>query len=198
MHHLGSRCHPERSEESGLFNRLRSCLCQDDRKIGFVIACGKNPRRTDIKRLYPDRPLVGVGAVIFRGQEFLLVRRGQEPALGAWSLPGGLVEVGETLEEAVRREILEETGLTVRILGITAVLERIYRDGDHNIPYHYVLIDFACDYVSGNLAPASDITDARFVTLDRLPEFAVASFTEEAARRAFEQRQTGSFLPMIG
>ena len=158
----------------------------------------KTTRRTDIKRLYPDRPLVGVGAVIFRGEEFVLVRRGQEPALGAWSLPGGLVEVGETLEEALRREVREETGLTVRILGITAVLERIYRDDDHNIPYHYVLIDFACEYVSGNLAPASDITAARFVTVPQLPEFAVASFTEEAVRRAFEQRQTGSFLPMIG
>jgi 8-oxo-dGTP diphosphatase len=151
-----------------------------------------------MKRHYPDRPVVGVGAVIFRGEEFLIVRRGQEPAKGAWSLPGGMVEVGEGLEEAIRREIREETGLTVKILGITAVLERIYRDDDHNIPYHYVLIDFACDYVSGELNPASDITDARFVSLDRLPKFPLASFTVQVVHRAFEQRKTGSFLPMIG
>jgi 8-oxo-dGTP diphosphatase len=141
--------------------------------------------------------MVGVGAVIFRGEEFLIVRRGQEPAKGAWSLPGGIVEVGEGLEEAIRREVREETGLTVKILGITAVLERIYRDDDHNIPYHYVLIDFACDYVSGELNPASDITDARFVPMQRLPELTLASFTVQVVRRAFEQRKTGAFLPMI-
>jgi 8-oxo-dGTP diphosphatase len=140
---------------------------------------------------------VGVGAVIFRGEEFLIVRRGQEPAKGSWSLPGGMVEVGEGLEEAIKREIQEETGLTVKILGITAILERIYRDDNHNIPYHYVLIDFACDYVSGELNPASDITDARFVSLSGLPEFPLASFTVQVVQRAFKQRKTGRFLPMI-
>jgi len=112
-----------------------------------------------------------VGAVIFRGEEFLLVRRGQEPAKGAWSLPG---------------------------LGVTAVLERIYRDDDHNIPYHYVLIDFACDYVAGEPRPGSDVTAARFVSLRRLPEISLASFTVQVVRRAFEQRKTGAFLPLLG
>jgi len=139
-----------------------------------------------------------VGAVIFRGEEFLLVRRGQEPAKGAWSLPGGLVEVGEGLEEAIRREVLEETGLTVQVLGVTAVLERIYRDDDHNIPYHYVLIDFVCDYVAGEPKPGSDVTAARFVSLHRLPEISLASFTVQVVQRAFEQRKTGAFLPIIG
>ena len=141
---------------------------------------------------------MGVGAVVFRGEEFLLVRRGQEPAKGEWSLPGGLVEVGEGLVEAMRREVLEETGLTVKVLGITAVLERIYRDADRNIPYHYVLIDFACDYVSGELSPASDVTAARFVPVDRLAEFALAGFTAQVVQRAFEQRKNGAFLPLIG
>jgi ADP-ribose pyrophosphatase YjhB (NUDIX family) len=107
------------------------------------------------------------------------------------------VEVGEGLEEAIQREILEETGLTVKILGVTAVLERIYRDSERNIPYHYVLIDFACEYVSGNLTPASDVTDARFVPWHRLPEFPLASFTTQVIQRAFEQRNTGAFLPLI-
>jgi len=150
-----------------------------------------------IKRLYPDRPLVGVAAVIFRGEEVLLVRRGQEPAKGAWSLPGGLVEVGEGLDAALQREVREETGLTVKVLGITAVLERIYHDAENNIPYHYVLIDFACDYVSGELTPASDVTAARFVALDALPGLAPASFTTQVIQRAREQKMTGNFLPLI-
>ncbi len=150
-----------------------------------------------MKRHYPDRPLVGVGAVIFQGEEVLLVRRGQEPAKGSWSLPGGLVEVGEGLEAAIKREVLEETGLTVEVLGITAVLERIYRDAEDNIPYHYVLIDFACDYLSGEVTPASDITAARFVSLDKLADFALAGLTDEIIRRALEQKKTGAFLPII-
>jgi ADP-ribose pyrophosphatase YjhB (NUDIX family) len=150
-----------------------------------------------MKRHYPEQPLVGVGAVIFRGEEVLLVRRGQEPQKGAWSLPGGLVEVGEGVREAVHREILEETGLTVKVLGLSAVMERIYRDPEGRIPYHYVLIDFACDYLSGELAPASDITAATFVSLSALPHFDLPEFTAQVIRRAFEQRVRKDFLPFI-
>jgi 8-oxo-dGTP diphosphatase len=150
-----------------------------------------------MKRHYPDSPLVGVGAVVFRGEEVLLVRRGQEPAKGAWSLPGGLVEVGEGLEAALLREIQEETGLVVRILGVSAVLERIYRDDDDNIPYHYVLIDFACEYLAGQVRPASDITAARFVSPAGLEEFPLASHTARVIRRAWEQREQASFLQLI-
>jgi ADP-ribose pyrophosphatase YjhB (NUDIX family) len=135
--------------------------------------------------------------VIFRGEEVLLVRRGQEPAKGSWSLPGGVVELGESLEAAILREVWEETGLAVKVLGITAVLERIFRDDDDNIPYHYVLIDFACDYLSGELTPASDIIAARFVSLDGLPEFALVSLTTQVILRAREHKEKGAFLPMI-
>ena len=150
-----------------------------------------------MKRHYPDRPLVGVGAVIFRGGEVLLVRRGQEPAKGSWSLPGGLVELGEGLEAALVREVMEETGLFVKVLGITAVLERVYRDAEENIPYHYVLIDFACDYVSGEVTPASDITAAQFVSREKLKDISLASFTSQVIERAWEQKETGAFLPII-
>ena len=81
-----------------------------------------------MKRLYPDQPIVGVGGIVFKGDEVLLVRRGKEPALGEWSLPGGAVEVGETLEEALHRELQEETGIEVEILGLSAFLERIFPD----------------------------------------------------------------------
>lgn len=150
-----------------------------------------------MKRHYPDRPLVGVGAVIFRGEEVLLVRRGQEPAKGSWSLPGGVVEVGEDLEAALKREVSEETGLNVKVLGITAVLERIYRDEDENVPYHYVLIDFACDYVSGEAFPASDVTAARFVSLNNLSDFDLASSTSQVIQRARDQKEKGAFLAVI-
>jgi 8-oxo-dGTP diphosphatase len=148
-------------------------------------------------RHYPNRPLVGVGAVILRGEEVLLVRRGQEPAKGSWSLPGGVVEVGESLEAAILREVQEETGLIVKVLGITAVLERIYRDEDDKVPYHYVLVDFACEYVSGEVTPASDATDARFVSLDRLNDLPVPSFTAQIIQRAMIQKEKGTFLPVI-
>jgi 8-oxo-dGTP diphosphatase len=150
-----------------------------------------------MNRLYPDRPLVAVGAVIFRGEEVLLVRRGQEPAKGSWSLPGGVVEVGEDLTAAILREVQEETGLVVTILGITAVLERIYRDDADRVPYHYVLIDFACEYVSGEVTPASDVTAARFVSLASLNDLPLPSFTVQVIRRARDQKKNGTFLPVI-
>jgi ADP-ribose pyrophosphatase YjhB (NUDIX family) len=141
--------------------------------------------------------VVGVGAVIFRGEEVLLVRRGQEPAKGSWSLPGGVVELGENLMAAILREVMEETAIAVRVLGITAVLDRIFRDGEGSIPYHYVLIDFACDYLSGELTPASDITAARFVPVRGFSDLALASHTAEVIRRAREQKARGAFLPWI-
>jgi 8-oxo-dGTP diphosphatase len=150
-----------------------------------------------MKRHYPDRPLVGVGAVIFRGEEVLLVRRGQEPAKGSWSLPGGMVEVGESLEAAIKREVWEETGLTVKVLGITAVLDRIYRDNVDKVPYHYVLINFACEYLSGEVTPASDVTAARFVSLETLSDLPLPSFTAQVIRRARDQKKNEAFLPVI-
>uniref|UniRef100_A0A7V4LC76 NUDIX domain-containing protein n=1 Tax=Desulfobacca acetoxidans TaxID=60893 RepID=A0A7V4LC76_9BACT len=150
-----------------------------------------------MKRHYPEQPLVGVGAVIFRGEEVLLVRRGQEPQKGAWSLPGGLVEVGESLTGALHREVLEETGLRVTILGLTAVLERIYRDPEGGVPYHYILVDFACDYAGGELTPASDITGARFVSLAELDGLELPEFTAQVIRRAVGQKKNHNFLPLL-
>jgi 8-oxo-dGTP diphosphatase len=150
-----------------------------------------------MKRHYPDQPLVGVGAVIFRGEEVLLVRRGQEPARNEWSLPGGLVELGETLTAALTREIAEETGLTVRPLGICAVLPRIFPDASGRIAYHYVLVDYLCDYLEGEPRPASDITAARFTPLGDLPSFHLTETTAAVIRRAWEQKRQGAFLPLL-
>lgn len=150
-----------------------------------------------MKRLYPDHPLAGVGAVIFKGEEVLLVRRGQEPAKGVWTLPGGLVEVGETLSTAIQREVAEETGLQVRLLGVTAVMDRIFPDDAGRIAYHYVLIDFLCDYLAGELQPGSDITAAQFVALTDLERFDLARLTLETIRCALEQKLQGTFLPLL-
>jgi 8-oxo-dGTP diphosphatase len=150
-----------------------------------------------MKRHYPDQPLAGVGAVIFKGEEVLLVRRGQEPARGAWSLPGGLVELGETLTAALHREIAEETGLRVRLLGVTAVGERIFPDEAGRIAYHYVLIDYLCEYLAGELAPGSDITAGQFVALEDLDRFELSKFTSEVIRRAWDQKRRGACLLLI-
>jgi ADP-ribose pyrophosphatase YjhB (NUDIX family) len=150
-----------------------------------------------MKRHYPEQPLVGVAAVIFKGEEVLLVLRGQEPSKGVWSLPGGLVEVGETLLAAVHREIFEETGLTVKILGVTAVLDRIYRDDAGQIPYHYVLIDFTCEHLGGEPAPGSDATATKFVPLGELEQLDLPEFTAAVIRRAWDQKQSNAFLPLI-
>jgi len=150
-----------------------------------------------MKRHYPDQPLVGVGAVVFKDDEVLLVRRGQEPALGSWSLPGGLVELGETLGDAIRRELAEETGLSVTLLGIAAVAERVFRDPDGRIAYHYVLVDFLCDYLGGDLTAGSDITAARFVGLSELAAFTLPEFTADVIHRAWEQKRQGSWLPLL-
>lgn len=140
---------------------------------------------------------MGVGAVVFKGGEVLLVRRGQEPARDSWSLPGGLVELGETLEAAITRELAEETGLTVNLLGIAAVAQRIFPDPDGRIAYHYVLVDYLCDYVAGESTAGSDITAARFVPLGDLDRFDLPRFTADVIRRAWEQKQRGTCLPVI-
>ncbi len=150
-----------------------------------------------MKRHYPDQPLVGVAAVVFRGDTVLLVRRGQEPARDSWSLPGGLVELGETMEEALHRELLEETGLSVTILGITAVLDRVYHDPAGGIPYHYVLVDFLCEGESGEPRAGSDSAAARFVPLTHLPRYELPEFTASVIQRAIEHRRRGSFLPRL-
>lgn len=150
-----------------------------------------------MKRLYPGQPLAGVGAVIFRGEEVLLVCRGREPARGEWSLPGGVVELGETLTAAIQREIQEETGLRVQVLGITAVLERIFPDAAGKIAYHYVLIDYLCEYLEGELQPGSDITAAQFAAASDLGRFDLPTFTLEVIRRAWEQKQHGTYLPLL-
>jgi len=125
-------------------------------------------------REYPDNPLVGVGAVIVEENRVLLIRRGQPPLLGEWSLPGGVLECGETLREAVAREAREETGLLVETAEMLGVYERVIRDDGRRVRYHYVLVDFLCRPVGGDLKAGSDAADVRWFTREELPALNLA------------------------
>ncbi|HEX3663476.1 MAG TPA: NUDIX hydrolase [Acidobacteriaceae bacterium] len=146
-----------------------------------------------MRREYPDAPIAGVGAVIVRdmpgaGYQVLLIRRGQEPLKGEWSLPGGAVELGETLEEAICREVLEETGLIVETVDIVQAFDRISRDSEGRVRYHYVLIDFLCRITEGSEAPetivcATDALEARWAGPDDLDGLTL--LTIEVIRKAW-------------
>jgi mutator protein MutT len=148
-----------------------------------------------VSRQYPDRPIVGVGAVIVDGNRVLLVRRANEPLKGEWSLPGGAVEVGETLEVAVAREVREETGLEVDVGPMIDVLDRIRFDTDGRASYHYVLVDFLCRPTGGTLACASDADGAMWVPLVELAEQGVAQATISVIQKGFDLVRSGSWTP---
>jgi mutator protein MutT len=118
-----------------------------------------------LKREYPESPVVGVGAVIFEGASVLLAKRGQEPARGTWSLPGGAVELGEKVISALKREIREEIGIEIAVGGLIRVLDRILYDEERRIRYHYVIVDYWGWKVSGDPKPASDTSEICFVPL---------------------------------
>jgi len=115
-----------------------------------------------MQREFPTAPLIGVGAVIVHEGRVLLAQRGSEPARGQWSLPGGLVELGESVTDAIAREVREETGLVVEVVELIELVDRIYRDGER-IRYHYVIADYLCKVVGGELRAASDVAAVRWV-----------------------------------
>jgi 8-oxo-dGTP diphosphatase len=130
-------------------------------------------------RQYPKRPVLGVGALLFAGDRVLLIQRGQEPLQGYWSLPGGGVETGERLEDAVIREVWEETGLQVSADSIATVFERIIPDEAGQCEYHYVLIDFYCTVVGGSLCAGSDSCAAQWVEIGAMSQLPMTEGTRE-------------------
>ncbi len=147
-----------------------------------------------MQREYPDSPLIGVGAIIIEAGRVLLVKRGHPPLEGEWSIPGGVLEVGETLREAAKREAREETGLAVETADLLGVYDRILRDGKGRIRYHYVLVDFLCRRVAGEPAAAGDADEVRWFTLEEATELSLAGDTAEVIRLGFEKAQCLSRL----
>jgi ADP-ribose pyrophosphatase YjhB (NUDIX family) len=145
-----------------------------------------------VTREYPDRPFVGVGAVVLRDHQVLLVRRRYEPLAGQWSLPGGGVETGEALATAVAREIREETGLAIEVGPIIEVIDRITYDDTGRVRYHFVLIDYLCRVTGGKLAPGSDVDDAAFVDPDNLDAYGLTDVARRVIRRALEMSSGAS------
>jgi 8-oxo-dGTP diphosphatase len=140
-----------------------------------------------MKREYPDAPLIGVGGIIIEGDRVVLVKRGHAPLLGEWSIPGGMLEVGETLRQAAVREVLEETGLQVEAGELLGVFDRIVHDADERTLYHYVLIDFLCRRITGEPQPACDAAEARWFTRGEIGELSLAEDTADVIQLGFER-----------
>lgn len=138
-----------------------------------------------MQREYPKHPLVGVGGVVIERDRVLLIRRGTEPLKGEWSIPGGMLELGEELAAGVQRELKEETGLNVEPLEHIVVFDRIMRDGER-VKYHYVIVDYLCRRKSGRLRPGSDVVDARWVRREDLPEYHLTDMATQVILEAFE------------
>jgi 8-oxo-dGTP diphosphatase len=142
-----------------------------------------------VSRRYPDSPMVGVGAVVFMGDCAILVRRNNEPGKGRWTLPGGLVEVGESLEEAVRREMMEELRVTVTVRGFLDIFERLLWDADGKVLYHYVVIDYWAEVVSGMPMAGSDAGEIMLVPLDTMKTPDISEEVRTALYKAVHLRK---------
>lgn len=136
-------------------------------------------------REYPAAPVVGVGGVIVRDGRALLVRRGHAPRQGEWSLPGGVVELGEHLDEAVRREMAEETGLLVEVGPIVETFDRVHRDAEGRVRFHYVIVDYLCRAPVGEARAGSDAAAVAWVTPDELAAYGVNPHAAAVVRKAF-------------
>ncbi len=147
-------------------------------------------------REYPDRPVVGIGGVVIEQGRALLIRRGGEPLRGQWSIPGGYLELGESLKDGVARELLEETGLQVLVLDLIEVFDRVYHDPDETNPrnlegpkFHFVIVDYLCERISGEARAGSDVTDVAYATEDELTQYHLSSTATRVIKNAFAMQR---------
>ncbi|MBS7643099.1 NUDIX hydrolase [Candidatus Bathyarchaeota archaeon] len=140
-----------------------------------------------MKREYPDRPVAGVGALIIKDGHVLLIKRGADPGKGRWSLPGGVVELGESVRDAVIREVKEECGLDVEVKDIADVVDYMSRDESGRVRFHYILIDFYVEVKGGTLKPASDALEVNWIPIDRVHEHQVTKTTLQLLDKVFQK-----------
>lgn len=138
-------------------------------------------------REYPTRPIAGVGVVVRQDNRILLIQRGRPPRQGEWGIPGGALELGETWRQAAVREVREECGIEIALGNIIDVVDIVLRDGNERVQYHYAIVDFVAEYLSGDLRAASDVLDARWVALDELSKYALPSMTRRVIRQALQK-----------
>jgi 8-oxo-dGTP diphosphatase len=143
--------------------------------------------RQAMQREFPETPLVGIGAIIIENARVVLVKRAHPPLQAEWSIPGGVLEVGELMREAAIREAREETGLTVEPGKLLGVYDRVLRDAKQRVQYHYVLIDFLCRRVAGDLAAASDAAEVRWFSREELPALKLAEDTLDVIQKGFAE-----------
>jgi 8-oxo-dGTP diphosphatase len=141
------------------------------------------------KREYPERPVVGVGGVVIADGRTLLIRRGHPPLEGEWSIPGGTLEVGETLVDAVRRELAEETGIEVRVGELIEAFERIFPDGEGQPKYHFVILDYLCEVIRGTARAGSDVTDVAWARESELPKHSLTPTATRVIQKAFRMAE---------
>ena len=143
-------------------------------------------------RANPERPIVGIGVVVWRRERFILIRRGREPNKGQWAIPGGALKLGETVWEAARREVLEETALEVVVRGLVDVVDGIMRDGDGALQYHYTLVDLFAESPCGEPRAGDDAAEVGWFTLGDLPALGLWSETERVIRESAARRDGGA------
>jgi ADP-ribose pyrophosphatase YjhB (NUDIX family) len=145
-------------------------------------------------RRYPDRPITAVGTIVVKDGRVLLARRGKEPGYGLWSVPGGAVRLGEELAVAAKREIREECGIEVDLTEVIEVIERMVRDEDSLVQYHYVIVDYLARWTSGELMPSSEILEARWIQPEDFPKYDMTRGTAEVINRMLATGQRAGVI----
>jgi 8-oxo-dGTP diphosphatase len=142
-----------------------------------------------LSREYPQHPIPGVAAITIKDNHILLTVRGKEPSKGMWGLPGGVVEIGETRVEALIREVYEETNIIVEPIELLTVFDSVSRDEDEKVKYHYILFEYLCKFVSGDLKPGDDAPEAKWVSIDDLSSIPIMPSTRRFIEKTLKQRE---------